>query len=74
MELREQMTPEGLERYLLLDGAVVSLEELRTMFTLSLSPTSMESLDPSRIRIRLQTSQLEPQSPILRVVHVRSAR
>jgi hypothetical protein len=85
MELREQMTPEGLEKYLLLDGGVVSLEELRGMVCepaetssdeSSLNKeqpyiSSMESPDPSRIRLRSQQMRLE--SPILRVVHVRSA-
>lgn len=60
MELLEQMTPEGLEKYLLLDGAVVSLEELRGMVS---QPPSVSS-----------KHDLEFTLPILRVVHVLSAR
>lgn len=73
MALLQHMTPEGLEHYLLLDGAVVSMEELRSILTQSHSSTAAPEMNRFQSQ-SLRQSPLEVRLPILRVVHVRSAR
>lgn len=69
MEVLQHMTPEGLEQYLLVDGALVSLETLSTAL---LSSTPTPEMELSLPRPQLQTDDLLRSSTLL-LARARSA-
>lgn len=58
MEVLQYMTPEGLERILLLDGALVRLEDVRDTLSSALRSPSSTTKDSKQPQHQLQSSTL----------------